>query len=41
MQTNEELMRDDVIDLIRAVTAASGDPALPEARVVMADQGIK
>jgi hypothetical protein len=41
MQTNEELMRDDVIDLIKAVTVRSGDPALPEARVVMADQGIK
>jgi len=40
MQTSEELLRDDVYDLIRSVTAAA-DNALPGAEGVTADQGIR
>ena len=40
MQTNEELMRDDIVELLRAVDRGSQD-ALPRAAGLIADQGIQ
>jgi hypothetical protein len=39
MQTSQELLRDDIVDLLRQVTTAAGD-ALPGADGLTADQGI-
>ena len=40
MQTNEELMREDIEDLLRSVAGTATEP-LPEATTLVADQGIK
>jgi hypothetical protein len=40
MQTNEELLRDDVAELLRAVTRAPDD-AIPGAAHLVADQGVR
>lgn len=40
MQTNEDLARDDVIDLLSSVTMKSQESALPDISAIVADQGI-